>query len=37
MIGGGIMLERRVAKEFLDEEFGEVEIPDDIFKEALGI
>jgi len=35
MIGGGIMLERRVVKEFLDEELGEVEIPDDIFKEAL--
>ena len=29
------MLEGRVVKEFLDEELGEVEIPDDIFKEVL--
>ena len=29
------MLEGRVVKEFLDEELGEVEIPDDIYKEVL--
>jgi len=29
------MLEGRVIKEFLDEEFKETEIPDDISKEAL--
>ena len=29
------MLYRKAVREFLDEELGEVEIPDDIFKEAL--
>jgi len=29
------MLDRKAVSEFLDEELGEVEIPDDIFKEAL--
>jgi len=28
------MLDREVAKEFLDEEFGEMEIPEDISKEG---
>ena len=29
------MLDRKVVREFLDEELKEMEIPDDIFKEAL--
>lgn len=29
------MLDREVVRELLDEELGEVEKPDDIFKEAL--
>ena len=29
------MLDREVVREFLDEEFKETEVPDDIFKEAL--
>jgi len=29
------VLDRKAVREFLDEELGEVEIPDDIFKEAL--
>ena len=29
------MLDRKAVREFLDKELGEVEIPDDIFKEAL--
>ena len=29
------MLDRRVAREFLDEELEETEIPDDIFKETI--
>ncbi len=29
------MLDRKVVREFLDEELKETEIPDDIFKEAL--
>jgi hypothetical protein len=29
------MLDREVVREFLDEELMEIEIPDDIFKEAL--
>ena len=29
------MLDRKAVREFLDEELGEVEIPDDIFKEVL--
>ncbi|PKP56339.1 hypothetical protein CVT91_13420 [Candidatus Atribacteria bacterium HGW-Atribacteria-1] len=29
------MLDREVVREFLDEELEEIEIPDDIFKEAL--
>ena len=29
------MLDRKVVREFLDEEFRETEVPDDIFKEAL--
>ena len=29
------MLDRKAVREFLDEELGEVEIPDDIFKETL--
>jgi hypothetical protein len=28
------LLDREVVREFLDEELGEVKIPDDIFKEA---
>jgi len=32
---GVILLDRGVAREFLDEELKEMEIPDDIFKEAL--
>jgi len=35
MVGGGIMLDRRVVREFLDEELREMEIPDDIFKEKV--
>ena len=29
------MLNRRVVREFLDEELKRIEIPDDIFKEAI--
>ena len=29
------MLDRKVVREFLDEELKEVEVPDDIFKEVL--
>ena len=29
------MLDRKVVREFLDEELSETKIPDDIFKEAL--
>ncbi len=29
------MLDREVVREFLDEELGEAEMPDDIFKETL--
>jgi len=29
------LLDREVVREFLDEELGEVEMPDDIFKETL--
>ncbi len=29
------MLDRKAVREFLDKELGEVEIPDDIFKESL--
>ena len=29
------MLDRKAVREFLDKELGEVEIPDDVFKEAL--
>ena len=29
------MLERKVVREFLDEELKETEVPDDIFKEEL--
>jgi len=29
------VLDRKVVREFLDEELEEIEIPDDIFKEAL--
>ena len=29
------MLDREVVREFLDEEFKEMEIPDDIFKKVL--
>ena len=29
------MLDRKVVREFLDEELKEIEIPEDIFKEAL--
>ena len=35
MIGGSILLDRRVVREFLDEELKGIEIPDDIFKEAI--
>ena len=35
IIGGSVVLSRKVVKEFLDEELGEVEIHDDVFKEAL--
>jgi len=33
--GGSVMLDREVAREFLAEELKEMEIPKDIFKEAL--
>ena len=33
--GGVTLLSRKVVREFLDEELGEVEIPKDIFKEVL--
>jgi hypothetical protein len=29
------MLDKKAVREFLDEELGEVEVPDDIFEEAL--
>ena len=29
------MLDRKIVREFLDEELRETEIPDDIFKEVL--
>ena len=29
------MLDKKVVREFLDEELKETEVPDDIFKEAL--
>jgi len=35
MGGGSAMLDRKVVREFLDEELEEVEIPKDIFKEVL--
>lgn len=35
MIGVIVMLDRKVVRELLDEEFKETEAPDDIFKEAL--
>ena len=35
MIEGSIMLDRKVVREFLDEEFKEMEIPKDISEEAL--
>lgn len=35
MIGENVLLDRKVVREFLDEELKETEIPDDIFKEAL--
>ena len=35
MIGGIIVLDREVIREFLDEELKEIEVPDDIFKEVL--
>jgi len=35
MIGGSIVLDRKVVREFLDEEFTGIEIPDDITNEAI--
>jgi len=35
MIGGSIVLDRKVVREFLDEEFMGIEIPDDITNEAI--
>ena len=35
IIGGSVVLDRKAAREFLDEELKEVKIPKDIFKEAL--
>ena len=35
MIRGDILLNRKVVREFLDEELKGTEIPDDIFKDAL--
>lgn len=35
MIGGSILLDRKVVREFLDEELKEIEIPDDITNEAI--
>ena len=33
--GGVILLDREAVREFLDEELGEIEVPDDISKEVL--
>jgi len=35
MIRGEIILDRKVVREFLDEELRETKIPDDIFKETF--
>jgi len=35
MIGGSIVLDRKVVREFLNEEFMGIEIPDDITNEAI--
>ena len=35
MIGGSIVLDRKVVREFLEEEFMGIEIPDDISKEEI--
>jgi len=35
MIGGSILLDRKVVREFLEEEFMGIEIPDDITNEAI--
>ncbi len=35
MIGGSIVLDRKVVREFLDEELKKIEIPDDITNEAI--
>lgn len=35
MIGGSIVLDKKVVREFLDEELKEIEIPDDITNEAI--
>jgi hypothetical protein len=35
MIGGSILLDRKVVREFLDEEFMGIEIHDDITNEAI--
>jgi hypothetical protein len=35
MIGGSIVLDRKVVREFLDEEFMGIKIPDDITNEAI--
>ena len=35
MIGGSVGLDRKVVREFLDEELKEMEIPDDISKDIL--
>lgn len=35
MIGGSILLDRKVVREFLEEEFMGIEIPDDISKEEI--
>jgi len=33
--GGSVVLDRKVVREFLDEELKETKIPNDIFKEVL--
>ena len=35
MIGGSIVLDRKVVREFLEEEFMEIEIPEDITNKAI--
>ena len=35
MIGGSIVLDRKVVREFLDEELKETELPDDILRQEI--